>query len=424
MLNRNKLTALVLLAAVSSVSALANETHAASRAFRFSPALARLAANDREQDGLSGPVRRVKTETAKITAKGGKPVEGPRVLLETATYDIKGGKIDNAYFLAASGGTLTGKEVYKYDDKGNIVEMTLQGEDGNLLSKETYSYEFDAFGNWTKMITSVALIEGGKLSFEPTEVTYRSLSYFVDEATLARMSQPAAAPPAAATATTAPAAATSAPANTTSAPAPAAASPNRQPAPVPADNKTAAAPLKSNAAPASASAVRADAKVVKTDGVKTDGARMAAAPPPMVSTDRAGAAGSSPVASVVRPGSSSAGPVVNSEGEAPVREAPARVIARGPVKPVSGGILNGKAMTLPAPLYPETARRARTGGVVVVEVIVDVTGRVISAKAVEGPTMLQAAAETAARQARFSPTLLSGQPVRVSGKINYNFTIK
>jgi protein TonB len=139
----------------------------------------------------------------------------------------------------------------------------------------------------------------------------------------------------------------------------------------------------------------------------------------MTSSDRAGAAAASPNVSAVRPGPSSAGPVVNSEGEAP-----ARVIARGPVKPVSGGILNGKAMTLPAPIYPEVARRARTTGMVTVEVIVDVTGRVISAKAVDGPTMLQAAAETAARQARFSPTLLSGQPVRVSGQIAYNFTLK
>jgi protein TonB len=252
------------------------------------------------------------------------------------------------------------------------------------------------------MITSIAVIEGGKLSFEPTEVTYRTLSYFVDEATLARMSQPAPAPAAA-----------------PSAPAAAAVSPNTQPAPALADNKAAVAPLKSNAAPA-ASAERAEARNVKTNdpkSVKTDGAKMAAAPPPMVSADRTGAA--APVASVVRPNSSGAGPVVNFEGEAP-----ARPIARGPVKPVSGGVLNGKAMTLPTPLYPETARRARTTGLVVVEVIVDVKGRVISAKAVEGPVMLQAAAEAAARQARFSPTLLSGQPVRVSGQITYNFTIK
>ena len=79
--------------------------------FRFAHAIV-LAASDREQDGLNGPVRRVKTETAKIAVKGGKPVESARVVLETTTYDQKGNRVDNAYFLAA-GGSLTGKEVYK-----------------------------------------------------------------------------------------------------------------------------------------------------------------------------------------------------------------------------------------------------------------------------------------------------------------------
>jgi protein TonB len=395
MLNRTKLTALVTLAAAFSFSAHTSEAHAAARGFRLSPAVARLAANDREQDGLAGPVRRVKTETAKITAKNGRPVEGPRVLLETATYDVKGAKIDNAYFLAAAGGTLTGKEVYKYDDKGNIVEMTMHNDDGSLLSKETYTYEFDAFGNWTKMITSVAMIEGGKMTFEPTEITYRTLSYFLDEATMAKMSQPAAAPAVAA-----------------SAPPAAASSTNAQPAPAEKKvvEKVASAP--SNGAAAPASVARADSK-----GVKNEGAKMASAPPPMVASDRPGVAAPS-VAAAVRPSSSSAGPVVTSEGEAPTR-----VIARGPVKPVSGGILNGKAINLPAPVYPEMAKRARTTGMVTVEVVIDVTGRVISAKAVSGPQMLHAAAEKAATQARFSPTLLSGQPVRVSGQIAYNFML-
>ena len=72
-----------------------------------------------------------------------------------------------------AGSTLTGKEVYKYDDKGNISEMTLLNEDGSLVGKETYKYEFDFAGNWNKMTTSVAVVEGGKMSFEPTEVTYR-----------------------------------------------------------------------------------------------------------------------------------------------------------------------------------------------------------------------------------------------------------
>ncbi|MCA1594603.1 MAG: hypothetical protein LC754_18640, partial [Acidobacteria bacterium] len=171
MLKRTYLSPLLaLLVLFAAAPAFAHATHARMRQFSIFSLM--LAANDREQDGLSGPVRRVKTETAKITVKNGKPVEAARVLLETTTYDNKGGKVDNAYFLAA-GGSLTGKEVYKYDAKGNMVEMTLQNEDGSLASKEVYSYDFDAFGNWTKMTTSVAIIEGGKLSFEPSEVTYR-----------------------------------------------------------------------------------------------------------------------------------------------------------------------------------------------------------------------------------------------------------
>ncbi len=96
---------------------------------------------------------------------------------------------------------------------------------------------------------------------------------------------------------------------------------------------------------------------------------------------------------------------------------------RGPLKPISGGLLNGRATNLPMPVYPEIAKRARTAGMVVVEVVIDATGKVIAAKAVSGPSMLHQAAERAATQARFSPTLLSGQPVKVAGVINYNFSL-
>jgi periplasmic protein TonB len=97
---------------------------------------------------------------------------------------------------------------------------------------------------------------------------------------------------------------------------------------------------------------------------------------------------------------------------------------RGPLKPVSGGILNGKAISLPAPQYPDMARRAAVSGIVEVEVVIDVSGKVISAKASKGPVMLQQAAEHAARLAKFVPTLLSGQPVKVSGTITYNFALR
>ncbi len=89
--------------------------------------------------------------------------------------------------------------------------------------------------------------------------------------------------------------------------------------------------------------------------------------------------------------------------------------------PISGGVLNGKAISLPAPEYPVMARQAKASGAVTVQVTVDENGAVISAHAVSGHPLLQAAAVVAARQARFSPTLLMGEPVKVTGIIVYNF---
>ncbi len=112
-------------------------------------------------------------------------------------------------------------------------------------------------------------------------------------------------------------------------------------------------------------------------------------------------------------------PAVVMETEPPaVKAAPKPLL-----KPVSGGVLNGKAIALPAPEYPEMARRMRAAGMVSVEVVIDVSGKVISAKAVSGNAMLHQAAVSAALRARFSPTTLSGQPVKVTGSINYNFSL-
>jgi TonB family protein len=93
------------------------------------------------------------------------------------------------------------------------------------------------------------------------------------------------------------------------------------------------------------------------------------------------------------------------------------------LKPVSGGVLNGMALVLPSPLYPDTARRMNQAGMVQVEVVVDENGKVISARALSGPSTLRDVAVEAAYRARFSPTKLSGQSVKVTGQINYNFTL-
>src|ERR1041384_357190 len=133
----------------------------------------------KEQDGLLGSVRRVKTETAKIELKNGQPVEGPPQLIEVTTYGIKGNRIENTSY--PIGGSLVGKEEYKYDERGNITEMTVRDDKGAILSREAYNYEFDKFGNWTKMVTSLVVFENGQLKREPVEVTYRTLTYYFDD---------------------------------------------------------------------------------------------------------------------------------------------------------------------------------------------------------------------------------------------------
>lgn len=326
--------------------------------------------NDRIQDGLVGPVRRIKTEIAKLSNSAGKSLEDKRIVLESSAYDLKGKKTENAYFPVA-GAALTGREVYKYDDKGNISEMTLHSADGSLVSKEVYKYEYDFAGNWTKMTTSVAVVDGGKLSFEPTEVTYRTISYYLDE-NMEKMLQP---------------------------------TPS-------ASNASASIPPPGN--PTSSEKQPASGSQVVTKPAET--AKLAANVPGPAAPDKSKSSVSLP---------SNAGeslavkkPVVDAGGEPPAALSPKPLL-----KPVSGGVLNGAAMSLPAPTYPEMARRMRAAGQVTVEVVIDENGKVVSARATTGPTVLREAAVQAAYRAHFSPTKLSGQPVKVAGVINYNFNL-
>ena len=88
---------------------------------------------------------------------------------------------------------------------------------------------------------------------------------------------------------------------------------------------------------------------------------------------------------------------------------------------INGGVINGKAKSLPAPAYPEAARAVHVEGTVKVQVLIDENGDIVSAVATSGDELLRASAVEAAKQAKFTPTKLSGQPVKVSGVIVYNF---
>jgi protein TonB len=311
----------------------------------------------------------VRTEIAKLLTADGRPAEGKHQLVELVAYDIKGAKIENQYFPVA-GATLTGKEVYKYDEKGNISEMTLLNPDGTLLSKEIYKYEFDFAGNWNKMTTSVAMVDSRGITFEPTEVTYRSIMYYLDE-NMVRMVTPGAA---------------------------------TTPQPV--------------TPPATAPATRPATVNTPASG-KKDNKKVPNAPDlPSASTAATRLAPGGPAEMKVATVNANEAIKVILDSEPPPSPGPKPIL-----KPVSGGVLNGTAVLLPPPVYPEAAKRMRTQGVVTVDVILDETGKVVAANASSGPSILRDAAVQAALKAKFSPTKLSGQPVKVSGVINYKFAL-
>ena len=83
--------------------------------------------------------------------------------------------------------------------------------------------------------------------------------------------------------------------------------------------------------------------------------------------------------------------------------------------------INGKAVILTKPKYPSAARAVRASGAVQVQVTLDEDGEVAMANAISGHPLLRQAAEVAAKESRFAPTLLDGQPVYVTGVIVYNF---
>ena len=124
----------------------------------------------------------------------------------------------------------------------------------------------------------------------------------------------------------------------------------------------------------------------------------------------------------IAPGSGS-GSIISGPAKVEVKtdDAPPPPPKPTPRAPISGGVLNGKAVRLVQPSYPPIARSAHASGQVNVQITIDENGNVISAHAVSGHPLLQGAAVAAARSSKFTPTKLSGQPVKVSGVIIYNF---
>ena len=137
----------------------------------------------------------------------------------------------------------------------------------------------------------------------------------------------------------------------------------------------------------------------------------------------AATAGGGPPAEAVRV-SSSAGAASGAKTTAttaPTKAMPMPTNSRAANDIKDVGVLNERATWLPRPAFPVTGERLAKPLTVSVEVVIDITGRVVSAHATGGPPSLRDSAERAARLATFLPLYVAGRPVRARGVINYAF---
>jgi TonB family protein len=161
------------------------------------------------------------------------------------------------------------------------------------------------------------------------------------------------------------------------------------------------APPKSSSAPAKGGQ-RSDDSAKKSSKKSQAQTAASAAPPPQTSAAPNNA----------RPPAQQPGAAQEPEGS-----------ARTGNSPVAVGSLAPKAKQKVSPMYPSIARAARVTGVVTVYLIVNEKGEVETVQKLEGPLQLQQAAADAARRWRFNPTVIDGQPVRVTGYLSFNFAL-
>jgi protein TonB len=129
------------------------------------------------------------------------------------------------------------------------------------------------------------------------------------------------------------------------------------------------------------------------------------------------------------PSSNSAGCITCSGTPTVVRietdsKPPEPPVVKAPTKTVPSTVLISKVISLPQPAYPAMAKQIRLQGPVNIQILVDEQGKVISAQIVSGHPILSPSAKDAALRARFTPTILNGQAVKIQGVITYNFVLQ
>ncbi|MEZ5305768.1 MAG: energy transducer TonB [Pyrinomonadaceae bacterium] len=88
---------------------------------------------------------------------------------------------------------------------------------------------------------------------------------------------------------------------------------------------------------------------------------------------------------------------------------------------ITKGVINGEAKYLAMPTYTSAMKSMNFRGKISVSILIDETGRIISATPQAANPLFAKAVTDAARRSKFAPTTLSGNPVKVRGIIIYNF---
>lgn len=109
-----------------------------------------------------------------LTEWSGHKPDGTLSQRKVSTYDQKGRETEWAIY--RGDGTPAMSQRRSYDERGNVMESLRYGN-GVLVGRETYTYEFDARGNWVKRRAVWEALKDG-ISQTGREVNYRTITYY------------------------------------------------------------------------------------------------------------------------------------------------------------------------------------------------------------------------------------------------------
>jgi TonB family protein len=90
---------------------------------------------------------------------------------------------------------------------------------------------------------------------------------------------------------------------------------------------------------------------------------------------------------------------------------------------VSSGVLQGLSLKKVEPVYPQDAKNLHIQGTVLLHLIIDDEGNVVSLGLVSGPGILAPAAIDAVSQWKYKPYMLNGKPIELDSTAEIHFSL-